>query len=51
MGDVQFKPGHYWDWRECGWVRYATAEPVVPVQAEPVEDVISDDVEVDAPAG
>jgi len=53
MGDVQYKPGHYWDWRECGWVRYSSREqlPVVPMPTEPVDDKVAEVTEADAPAG
>jgi hypothetical protein len=53
MGDVQYKPGHYWDWRECAWVAYSSREPVaaIPAPAEPGDDMVAEVAEADAPAG
>ena len=48
------KPGHYWDFRECTWVRHAAHEAVVPAPSEPVDDRLTDDADAvvaDAPAG
>jgi len=45
MGD---KPGRYWDLRECAWVKHPAPEPaVVPEQAEPADDQVSSEAEVD----
>ena len=52
MGDTQSKPGHYWDFRECAWVRHPAPEAVsVPEQPDAVEDQLPTTAEADTPAG
>ena len=50
MGDTQSKPGHYWDFRECAWVRHPAPEAVLPAPSEPADDRIADAVDA-PPAG
>lgn len=51
MGEKQTKPGHYWDYREAQWVRYAAPEPRVPAPAEPADDRVVETSEAEAPTG
>jgi len=38
------KPGKYWDYRECAWVKCPAPEDVaVPVQQQPAESADADD--------
>jgi hypothetical protein len=48
LNDVEDKPGKYWDYTECRWVKCPTPaeEALVPEQADPAESRMT--VEVSA---
>jgi len=44
------KPGHYWDLREARWVKFEPPVVDLPGQAEPVDDQVAAQQEVDVPS-
>jgi hypothetical protein len=45
------RPGHYWDLREARWIKYGPAVLELPEPAEPADDQVAADVEIDVRSG